>query len=85
MAQDSDDVAEDDTVPVAQVKVETNAKSGDGSFFEKESQKVWSSVSTDQGVAPKLLGLGVIIAIVMIILKKRSTPSKGGMHEKSLA
>ena len=86
MAQDADDVAEDEHIPAAQGKSDTNPKSSDKSFFEQESQKGWSaSVYGSQTVAPKLLGLGVIIAVVMIVLKKRSDSGKVNRHEKSLA
>ena len=85
MAQDADHIVDDEIKPATPGKVDSHAKSGDESFFEKESSKMWNSVPASSGVAPKLLTVGVVIAILMIVRQRRNALAQEVMHEKSLA
>ena len=87
MAQDSDDVADaGDGQPISEVEPpKSDSKASTPGYFEQLSSKKWSSVPSSGGSAgPQLLGVGVIVAIVMIIVRRRNASNKA-LHEKSLA
>lgn len=56
-------------------------------FFEHESASFFSSIkpTSSSSMAPQILSVGVVVAVIVFVLRRRVNAAAKELHEKSLA